>query len=309
MPQLLEGFPMLVRKCLLALSLLAAAGLAAAKDARDDETAKQKAGFEANFKKAGLAKLAAAETADLIVYAAVTDAKVKPLAETLQKAYLEARKALKVEDKDKPWPGKLTVVVLTDSKQYANYVRLVEQRRPDKKETYAINLKGDLPYVIDAAELGEKPTDAELTADAAGLVAAAVLNRKFGTGGAAGTLPEWIQVGFGKAMAARAGPPAKFADYKAKLKAAAVGTKGKPSPARLADVWSGVKSKDSDLVNASYIEFMMNGPYAAKFNDFVSGFKVSEENPMPSWMTVFTTLEWKSEEIEVQWKLWLSKWK
>jgi hypothetical protein len=178
-------------------------------------------------------------------------------------------------------------------------------RRPDKGVSYSIATGGDEPYAINSVEPGERQTDAEIAADAAALVGAALLKKKAGSGA---ELPEWLLFGFGRTMAVRAdGNTARLANHRSKARAAVLGTKSKPSPVRLSDIWSGQKAKDSDLIAASFVEFLAFGPPAEKFPSFVAAFRVSDERPMPTVQTAIADLEWKPDALEIEWKQWVLK--
>ena len=277
-------------------------GTAAAQD--DAAAAKQKAAVTANLSKAGLKKLATAETKHVQVISSLSEARAKALAEAAQKTFAFAHKALKLDEM--LWPGKLTVVVLGDAREFSSYVRVVTQQRPDSKDWFTINVRGDVPTAAAMLEAGEKAKDAELGATVSTVVAAALLNKKAGTSPTTGVLPEWVQLGFGKLMVAKAAGGAALADYRAKSKAAVVGTKSKPSPVRLADVW-GAKNKDSDLVAASVVEYMMYGVEGDKFFAFAAGFKPGETTATPTVESAFEGVEWKMDAFELGWKVWISK--
>jgi hypothetical protein len=229
--------------------------------------------------KTGLVGLSSVETDGLLVHAAVPEATARALADTLQKTYLLSRTTLKFAADEKPWPGKLTVYVLTDAVQFTNFVRRVEQRRPDKDQTYTLNLRGDFPYAVHSVGAGERVTDADLTTESAAVVGAAVLNRKAGAGA---DLPEWLELGFGRAVAARAD--------------------GSP-----VDVWRGVATKDSPIVAASLAEYLAFGPDADKFPKLLAALKPSDDRPSPTVETAFADLEWRPEAVELGWKQWVAK--
>jgi hypothetical protein len=276
----------------------------AARDDRAAEVKKEKAVVEANLTMAGLGKLSQAETDDLLVYATVPEAKVKALGDGAQKSFRLACATLKFGPDEKLWPGKLSLVVLTDPQQFTTYVRLVEQRRPDKGVYYSMDLRSDVPAVIDSVDAGEKATDAEIRADAATIVAAALLAKKAGTGT---PLPEWLLLGFGRTIAVRSEGGPKLSAYRTKVKAAVLGSKAQPIPARVSDVWNGQKGKDSDLVSASLAEYLAFGPEAEKFPKLLSALKPSDTQPMPTVATALTNLEWTSDALEIGWKQWVAK--
>lgn len=281
--------------------LLALAVMSAAATAEDQTIAAQKERARANMKKSGVEKSASVETADLLVFAAVPDAKAKPLADAVQKAFAYTKSVLKFEDSEALWPGKLTVYVFPGRASYAAFVRAVEQRQPEKGVWYAINPRADPPYVTVGGELGERTTDAEVQADAAAVVAAALLTRKAGA-----ALPEWLLLGFGRAMYSRTEGGAKLAAYKARSKAAVLGTKARPVPVRAADVWEGTQSKNRDLIAASLAEYLAVGPEAAKFPKFLAGFKPTEQVESPTVATALEAAEWKPDALETGWKRWVA---
>lgn len=281
----------------LALLLLTASVTSAADD--------PKAAAEANLKKVGATKFTTAETDDVFVIGTIPDGKAKPIAEQAQKALTYARTALKFDAKDALWSGKLTVYVFADGGTFASFARQVEQRRPDKQAWYGLNHRAEPPYVAVGPEPGEKQTDADVQADAAAVVGAAVLSRK-----AAATpsnpLPEWLSIGFGRAAHARAAGGTRLADYRKMTKAAVIGTKTKPALTRVQDVLDGVKGKDSEWVSASLAEYLAFGPEAGKFSTFLGGFKGSDNNQSPTVADAMAAAEWKPDWMDGAWKKWVA---
>jgi hypothetical protein len=197
------------------------------------------------------------------------------------------------------------VYVLTDSVQFTNFVRRVEQRRPDKDATYTLKLRGDFTYVVYSVAAGERVTDADLTTESAAVVGAAVLNRKAGAGA---DVPEWLELGFGRAVAARAdGNPTRLSSYRARVRAAVLGTKSKPALVSPVDVWRGVATRDSPTVAASLAEYLAFGPEADKFPKLLAALKPSDDRPSPTVETAFADLEWRPEALELGWKQWVAK--
>jgi hypothetical protein len=291
-------------KHILALALVAGLVLPAA--AQDDKAAaNQKTAVTANLTKAGLKKLVTTETKNLQMISSLSESRTKTLSESAQKIFAFAHKSLKLDEMI--WPGKLTLVVLGDPREFTSYVRVVTQTRPDPKDWFTINVRGDVPTAAVLVEAGEKTKDAELGATVATVVAAALLNKKAGTSPTTGSLPEWVQLGFGKLMVVKAVGGAALADYRTKSKAAVVGTKSKPAPSRLADVTGGLKSKDSEILAASIVEYMIYGIEADKFFAFAAGFKPNEMVAEPTVDSAFLGVEWKMAEFEVGWKVWHSK--
>jgi len=290
----------LFRPCLALLAAIAISTVALA-DKRDDETKKQKTAAEANLKAAKLTA-ASVETDDLLVYATLPEDKAKPLAAAMQKSYVVAVKTLKIESSDKLWPGKLTVYVITDSRQYKGFVLQALKRSPAKGESYSMDLKAD-PVVLDGIVLGEKPTDVQVLSDAAALVAAAVLVKHTGTGG--DKLPEWMQLGFGHASYLRSeGNAAKLMAHKNKVKALYSKTQGQAF--KISVVTGGQANADSELLSTSLVEYIAFGPGSAKFLTVLNGLRPSDEQPNPTIDTALAAAEWKWEALEPAWQKWVN---
>lgn len=286
--------------------LIVLVGFCTRAPAQDDKAvATQKSAVTANLSKAGLKKLATVETKSLLVLTSLPESRAKAIADAAQKTFAFAHKALKLDDT--LWPGKLTLVVLGESREFSAYVRVVTQKRPDANDWFTINVRGDVPTAAVVVEAGEKAKDAELGATVSTIVAASLLNKKAGTSPTTGSLPEWVQLGFGKLMVVKGTGGSALVDYRAKVKALVVGTKSKPSPVRLADTWGGTKSKDADLVSMSVVEFMMYGVEGDKFPAFAAAFKLNENGTNPSVENAFEAVEWKMDAFEIGWKVWHSK--
>jgi hypothetical protein len=260
-----------------------------------------------NLEKAGLMKPSTAETADLIVIGPHSETKLKTLAEAAQKVFTVARKELKAEAKDALWPGKLLVVVVPDRRQFSLYQFEATKKRPEKDEWFAVDVRGDQPTTAVVVEKGEKAKDSDWQTSLSVVVAVAVLNKKAGTGGMAGSLPEWVQTGFAKLMAVKAGGSSAMADFRTKSRAAVNGTSSKPVNVKLADLWGAVKVKDPEIVSASAIEFMLSGGDADKFLRFASGFKLTAQGEAPTPWAALEAGDWKPDEFDLAWKLWLKK--
>jgi hypothetical protein len=278
--------------------LLAAAVLvlAAAPALADPVSDKQKAAALDNMKKAEIAGAAVAEGKNLIVCAAVPEAKAKALAESLDKVYLLARKTLKYADADKPFTGKLTVYYLPD-RQYKQFVRTVTGDRPG--ESFHFVLKGDEPYVAAGPDLPPNPTDADVAGEVGVGVATALFSAKSST-----MYPDWVRAGFAKVTSLRAEGVGtrRYTAYKTQARTQVLG-KGKPAP--LADVWDG-RSKESEVLALSLMEYLAYGPGAAKFESFLNGFKPTESVPTPTQTHAIEAAGWKEPQLDLAWKKWVS---
>src|SRR4051812_16517906 len=217
---------------------------------RAEAAKKQKAAAEAKLTAAKF-KAAAAETDDLLVFATLSEEKTKALSAAMQKTYAVAAKPLKLDPASPPWPGKLTVFVFTEPRQYKTFLLDALKRPPLPRETRALELRGDTPTAIDGVGLGEKPTYAQVTAEVSGLVAAALLSRKAGVGGTIPfSLPDWLQTGFGQVCYARADANgSRLTAHRSKVKALYNRTRGLGFTT--AAVWGGTGSTENELVAAS----------------------------------------------------------
>jgi len=285
----------------LAFLFVSAASATAFADKRGDETKKQKTAAEANIKSAMLTA-AHVETDDLLVYATMPEAKAKPLAAAMQKTYAVAVKSLKVESSDKLWPGKLTVYVFSDTRQYKSFALQAFKRQPPKQESFFSDTKGDVPYVLDGAVLGEKPTDVQIATEASSLVAAAVLVRQVGS--LMDKTPTWLQLGFGQAAYLRAdGNAAKLTAHKAKLRA--MYTKNQGQSFKVANVTGDQATADAELLSVSLAEYLAFGPNAAKFPMILGALKPSDDQPNPTFDTALAAADWKWMDLETAWQKWV----
>lgn len=288
------------------LTLALFIGLASRGVAQDDKASEQKKTAMENLNKAGLKKVSFGETTGLILFSSLPETKTKTMADAAEKVLKFAKTALKVEDKDTLWPGKLSVVVLGDQREFASYVRAVTQQRPDGKDWFRINVRGDQPTAAVVIEGFEKLKDSELTSTVSAVVAAAVLNSRAGTSSTTGNLPEWMQTGFGKTMVARSTGGTALTEFRTKSKSVVVGTKSKASPVKLDDLWS-VKSKEVDIAAQSFVEYMVYGMDADKFLSFAKAFKLTEQGMQPMIEGALMAVEWKLEEVNLGWRVWVSK--
>ena len=299
-----------VRFPLAVLAVTVAATLAVAQD-KSPEVKKQKETAAELLKQVNVTKPAAVETANLLVYSTLSEEKTKPVADAAQKAFAEARKALKAGDKDKLWPGKLTVFAMPERKEFTTLMRLLENRKPENDETRAIRVRGDEPFVAVGVVDKVKDTDAALRGEATTAVAMAVLDHKGGVGEQIDgydpfALPAWLRTGFSKAVAVRLDAKALDA-HKAKVKGLVARTR--PGAVQAADVWGDAAklAKDADTFGTSLAEYMAYGPDADRFAKFLAGFKPTEKQRYPNAVTALEDAKWAPERLDADWKAWVTK--
>jgi len=96
-------------------------------DEKSDTLAKQKAAADANWKKLEIPNASPmVETPHFLIYSRQSEAKAKALGATLDKVFATATKALKYDDKDRPWPGKLAIYLVPERSQFVDFMRKVE---------------------------------------------------------------------------------------------------------------------------------------------------------------------------------------
>src|SRR5262249_40950381 len=200
----------------------------------------------------------------LLVFATLPEEKTKALAAAMQKTYAVAAKPLKVDPASPPWSGKLTVFVLTGPRQYKTFVLDALKRPPLPRETQALELRGDTPTAVVGVGLGEKPTDAQVTAEVSGLVAGALVSRKAGVGGTIPfSLPDWLQTGYGQACYARADATGnRLSAHRAKVKSLYNKTRGQGF--KTSALWGDAASAENELLAAGLVEDLAFGPDAAQ---------------------------------------------
>ncbi len=290
-------------RLLLACGLLAFALPLFAQDGKKDEEVikKQKAAAVDNLKTLKITKPSLVETDGLLVYADMPEDKLKPIADLAQKVHDRAVKDLKYGEKDRLWSGKLTVYVLGDRPtEYTRYVKLVEQRggKLDADEMQSHGLKPQ-PYVAVTTAPGTKTLEADLRAEVATAVVAALVDQKAGA-----ALPSWLQVGVGKAVSFRTEGNAKMLEaHKAKVKV--LFTKAKVGGFKAGDVWGDTKPKDADTLTVSLAEYLLYGADAETAGKFLGAFRVTDERRDPTVMTALEAAGWKADDLDLAWKKWV----
>ena len=288
------------------LAVLAFAVPASAQDKADKpaEVKAQKVAATEKLTKVGMLKPTVVETNDLVIYTAWPEAKAKTLAASVQKTYDVAYKSLKFEPADSPWAGKLSVFFLPERKEFNSFVRLVEQRKPDPSDTRSVQLRSKEPYILAGLEPDSKLTEADMAGEVGAAVAEALLNTKSGVAAGAAVLPGWLTSGFGKLMVLRVeGNTAKWNAYRTKAK----GLVAKGKPIKAADAWAEAKTRETDTLTASVVEFLLFGPDTTKFAKVLSGFKPSEERPTPTLEQALEVADYKPDTLDTAWRAWLAK--
>jgi hypothetical protein len=283
---------------LLAASLLLAAGaLVAGDDAKQKKAAEQHKAALANWKRVfGKDDPPHHETTHLLLYGAVPGKPGKSLKEAgafLESVYALAHKTLEL-GKDEPWPGKLTVYLLGDRKQFKAAVRGIERRLPEEEELGSHVIRSDLPHVL--AGPPREPFDPGVDGQAGEQLAMALLGAKGGQ-----TVPEWVKVGFGRATVFRAGPANLLAGEHRRAYTWLVKNKR-----TLRDVYAGsLKPEEEPVLRASLVEYLAYSGKSARFLPFLAGFKPQENRPEPTTEDAFKAANILPDKLNQAWQNWV----
>jgi hypothetical protein len=277
--------------------LLAALGLlsfeAPAQDAKED-LAKQKAVAAANLKKAGFARPTIVESRHFIVASTVSETKARALGTAFDRVVPIARKALKFDEKDEAWKGKLAIYYLPEGSDFNTFVRSVLVTQPKGVQ---FSLDSDEPLIVDPAEGPANSPENDLIANAAAVVASAYLKARV----SGAELPEWILGGFGRVTAMRAeGLSARrYVAYRSVARSLA--NKG----AKPTDLWSESPPSSADVLANSLAEYLVYGPGAANFSKLIVGLKNDEDGNPPNVQGAFEAAGWKDlAMLDIAWRKW-----
>jgi hypothetical protein len=262
--------------------------LTARADEKDDALAMQKETAAANWKKMNFKDAAApVETANLIVYARLPEAKTKALAANLDKFYAAALKPLKYGGAELAWPGKLAVYILPDRSEFVDFMRKAAKQPPGEDQAGYSAVNGDVAFaVIGAARAG---TAGDLEERARAEVGAALLRKKMG----GGDPPEWLTTGFARATTSRVTKPTAKA------------TTAPPVAFRL--LWEDEVDAKSKAKIATYlIDYLAYGPAPELFPEFVGALK-SDETTKATWMTAYEAIKMDEQELEAYARAWKKK--
>jgi hypothetical protein len=244
------------------------------------------------------------ETGDLLVWAALPDAKAKSLAGAAQRAVAVARENLKFDKDDTLFTGKLTVYVFAEHADLKLFIRQIEQRRPEA-DASTQSLRGNQPHVAVSPDAGTKLGESQAMEAAATWSAAAVLNRRIGVAGDS-PLPQWLQIGYGRACFIRGESATKQVALRQKIRSV-VAAKGK-NAVTAKDIWGDAKLADRDVAAGSLVEFLAFGPYAEKFVAFARSTKPpADSDAAPNMDEALKTLELTADQLDQAWKTWVVK--
>ena len=256
------------------------------------ELLKQKTFLE-SAKKDFFPKAIVQETKNLWVVSLLPAEKSKSLADTLEKQFTLANTALKIEDVDKNWMGKLGVLLFPERSDYTQFMVKVDKRGlPDSGESSFIQNSGTMAYV--AVTMGRGQVGVDLERKAAIELAASMLARK---AGGKPQFPSWLSDGFGRAVLYRAFPQ-KYAAERATMR--------KLARARSSsEIWGEEWKDDTYLLSVGFVDYLAFGPEKAKFADFIKSFIPGEGNEKPTVTQAFENAMIDEKMVENAWKRWM----
>jgi hypothetical protein len=227
------------------------------------------------------------ETDNFLVIGNVDQRVADNIAAGAEKAFGQIRKALKIDAKEELWPGKLVIHVAREKNDYNKFVRLVENRSPERNEAGRFAHGRELSYLLVAPIAGtgrRYPLDVEVAQQ----LAAATLSKRVNR------LPDWLVNGFARSVAYRYAP-SQFGDER--RRAALLVRQGRSAK----DAWSGKLAFDEAVVlNASVVDFLANHPNTQKvFADLVAA--SSDE---AGFEKVLETAKLSADAVDQAWRRW-----
>lgn len=277
----------------LVAGLAIVAGLSAA---HADEKLKTQAADA--MKKADVKDARVVETEHLVVATELPEAKAKSLADSLEKVFVHAAKALKFDAADTK--GQVTVFTFTDLDNFRQFQRSVLKQRPDDDQFSAYDVKRDDPFVAVSARRNEKSPSFETLAG--GEICRALLAKKAGNA----RLPEWMKDGFAKAVTWRMNPSTASAVRSAVSRLAPALRKGAKGMLVVDKAWSGM-AREKDLVAASLMDYFTSGPGADKFGSILNSMIPTDAAAMPTFLDALKAADWMVEDLDRSWREWVSK--
>jgi hypothetical protein len=267
-------------------------------DEAADKIAAQKKAAEENWAQAEAGEFAHLETPHLLIYGSKSlEKKLKDMGATLEKHQEMARKALVYDEKNEPWPGKLTIYLFADREPFAAFVRRVEKQRVEADDTGSHFVDSDAPHAVAGPPRHKKdlPMDDEIAEQSA----AALLQKKAGKDV---ILPGWLLSGFGRATTYRI-IPTNAAIRKERTAAA------KLSASKSAkDVWSETLDGDeAPILAASVADYLAYGPGSSKFSKFVGGFKPDNGQDKKTAAQALEAAGLTPEKLDAKWRVWVLK--
>jgi len=271
---------------------------------RADEKDEKKAALVATQKKAALDTWKALEIAAegvqhesdhfIVMAPKPLEKNLKDIGILLEKSYDMAGKLLYKAD-DEIFPGKLTVYLMPEPKDFDSYLRRIEKIRVSSEEVGYVNANDDKLRV--AVSPPRAKGDPEVNVQAAQQAAIAILQRKVGV---RNPLPIWFSHGFGRATYYRAGGASDRAVIAERRNASKWATMNKRN---IQDTWNGgATGEEANALAAGTMDFLAYGPGKSKFLGIVDGFKPDENGRPKTFDQALQAVELTPMGINPNWQ-------
>jgi hypothetical protein len=251
------------------------------------------------MKKAEAKDAHVASSDNLIVAATMPEAKVKALAESLQKTYALASKVLKFQDEEVK-AMRIVMYVFDEVDNFRQFQRSVLKVRPDDSEFAIYDVRSDTPYIVVSARRGERNPKFDVMAG--NELCRALIAKKGGNA----RLTEWMKDGFARAVQMRSNPSSVGTDRSMVARMAPRLPKNAKANPVVDKAWSG-SGKDKDLVAASLMDFLTFGPGAEKLDSILNGLIPSDGNDNPSIAMALMGADWMLADLDRAWRDWIAK--
>jgi len=284
-----------------AAALVLLGGLAGARaDDAADRVKKQKEQARAHWNRVlGDEEVAHYETAHFLLYGPVpfTQKQLKDLGTALEAQAALARKALQIDPKEEPWPGKMAVYLFDERRQFRAFMLAVAKKRPEPEDLGVFSLRGDEPFL--AAGPGDDKHDPTPPQQAGEQLAAALLTKKAGK-----DIPDWIVSGFGRATVWRASPTAP-ATREQRALARRLVAGGRTAM----NVWNGtLKADEAGILQGSLVDYLAYGPGKAFFAPLLKGYKADmRRNQKKTTADALKSAGIDPDRLNRGWRAWLAR--
>jgi len=239
------------------------------------------------------------ETDNLVFASSLPEAKAKIVADSLQKTYAFASKALKFEDAEIK-SFRAIAYAFSEVDQFRQFNFSVLKTRPDPDQFSIADMRRDIPFLAISARRGEKTPNFE--ALAGNEICRALLSKKGGNA----KITEWMKDGFARAVQMRSNPASVGSDRAAVARLAPKIAKTAKGYAVVDKAWSGT-GKDKDLIAASLMDFLTFGAGAEKLSNILNGLIPGDNGNDPTFGEALKASDWMLEDMDRAWRDWLAK--
>jgi hypothetical protein len=251
------------------------------------------------MQKAGVKDGRVVETQHLVLATALAEPKAKALADSLDKTFVTAHKAVKIDLAD--LKTKTVVFAFAELDQYRQFKRSVIKERPDDDETASFDMRRDDAFVAVSARRGDKNPNFDLLA--ANEMCRGVLAKKGGNA----RLSDWMKDGFARAVTWRSDPKTAATDRAAVSRLAPRLPKGAKSPMPAVEkAWSGL-GREKELIAASLMDYLTFGPGSEKLSGLLSAMVPTAGIDEPMFADALRATEWMVDDLDRAWREWLAK--